>query len=415
MIEGDHSMNRNLKLLWGAHTLSVFGTAVYSLALTLLSIEYSQSALGAGAILFTSVIPYFFLGIIAGVICDRVERKPLMLFCDLSRGILTLSIPVADAFGVLTIQQIVTVGFLMTCVRAFFFPANQASVPLLIDDKKNLTKVNAYIGSTQNLGIMLGPSLGGVLLLFDFTVTQLFYIDSATYFISAALLSRIRFPKRAELKGGSKKTTVLQDSWEGIKYMTVGNKEIWMMIVAFFTQLLVGAGVIQLGIPKVLEEAKLGGTKTFGFVMSMIALSSMLSSLWLARRKVGEPAKWIFTGYIVRGCAFFVLGFSGNLIGIGIAALLIGFGNTISGTTLTTVLQLRTPNEMLGKVMAVRSSVGNIADAFAYLLLGSVLSTFSLTLAFSIVTVYVVVTTGAFYFLWRNYQRKKSIEYTRYS
>ncbi|MFD2370648.1 MFS transporter [Brevibacillus sp. GCM10020057] len=403
-------MNRNLKLLWSANTLSVFGTAVYSLALTLLSIEYSQSALGAGAILFTSVIPYFFLGIIAGVICDRVERKPLMLFCDILRGGLTLSIPIADAFGVLTIHQIVIIGFLMTCIRAFFFPANQASVPLLIDDKKNLTKVNAYIGSTQNLGIMLGPSLGGVLLLFDFNVTQLLYIDSATYFISAILISNIRFPKSAELKEGSKKPTVLQDSWKGIKYMTVGNKEILIMILAFSTQLLVGAGVIQLGIPKVLEEVNLGGTKTFGFVMSIIALSSMLSSLWLARRKVGEPARWIFSGYFVRGCAFFVLGFSGNIIGIGIAALLMGFGNTISGTTLTTVLQLRTPNEMLGKVMAVRSSVGNIADAFAYLLLGSVLSTFSLTLAFTIVTIYVVVTTGAFYLLWRNYIHKKSIE-----
>lgn len=403
-------MNRNLKLLWFANTSSFLGSAVYTLALTLLSFQYSHSPLGAGAILFTSIIPYFFLGIIAGVISDRVERKPLMLFCDIARGILTLSIPIAHAFDVLTIQQIVIVSFLMTCLRAFFFPANQASVPLLVKDKKDLTKVNAYIGSTQNLGIMLGPSLGGVLLLFNLDVAELLYIDSASYFISALLIFFIRFPKREVPEVGVRKPTILQDAWKGILFMSVGNKEIAIMIMAFAAQLLVGAGVVQLGIPKVLEETGLGGQKTYGFVMSMIAFSSLISSLWLARRKVQQPAKWIFCGYALRGIAFFLLGLSENIIGIGIASIIAGIGTSISGTTLTTVLQLCTPNEMLGKVMAVRSSIGNVADAFAYLLMGGTLSMLSVPLAFTAVTIYVLGSTGLFYFLWYRHARKNDLE-----
>ncbi|GED54154.1 hypothetical protein X546_22405 [Brevibacillus borstelensis cifa_chp40] len=85
-----------------------------------------------------------------------------------------------------------------------------------------------------------------------------------------------------------------------------------------------------------------------------------------------------------------------------------GFGNTISGTTLTTVLQLRTPNEMLGKVMALRSSVGNVSDAFACLLIGGLLSAFSLPLAFTAVTVYVFGTTAMFYGLRLRHARQQT-------
>lgn len=129
-------MNKNIKLLWTANTISIFGSSIYTLALTLLSLEYSDSTLGAGAILFTAIIPYFFLGIVAGSIVDRVNRKRLMLTCDIVRGLLTLSIPIAYKLDVLSLQQIMVVSFFMTCMRAFFFPANQASVPMLNSDKK---------------------------------------------------------------------------------------------------------------------------------------------------------------------------------------------------------------------------------------------------------------------------------------
>ena len=187
-------MNRNLLLLWGAHSTFFFGSSVYTLVLTLLSLQYGESALGAGAMLFTSFIPYLSVGVIAGAIVDRVNRKRLMVICESSRVLLTISIPIALSLDALTLPHILLVSILMTCLRSFSFPATQSSVPLLIDGKKNLTKVHAYIGSTSNLGLMLGPSLGGVLLLFDMQVAELLYITTASNFISLVLISFIRYP-----------------------------------------------------------------------------------------------------------------------------------------------------------------------------------------------------------------------------
>ncbi len=400
-------MNRNLKLLWAADATSIFGTAIYTLALTLLSFDYTDSVFGAGAILFTSIIPYFFIGIFAGVISDRVNRKKLMILCDIIRGILTLSIPIAYDLNLLSIQQIVVVSFLVTTLRAFFHPANQASVPLLVNDVNELNKVNSYIGSTGNLGMMLGPTLGGILLIFDFNVSKLLYIDSITYFLSALFIYFIKFPEtKQEIQ--SERTSILKDAWNGIKFITVKNKAIAIIMFAFATQLLVGVGVTQLGIPKILSSIDMSTESTFGYILSVIALSSTISSFWLATRKIKRPVIWIFVGYGIRGIAFLLLGLVNGIEGILLAAIIIGFGSTISGTTMTTLLQMKTPNNMLGKVMAVRSSIGNIADAFAYLIVGGILSIFSLFVSFTIIAIYVFATTGLLSYLWYRRERKSS-------
>ncbi|HWO75948.1 MAG TPA: MFS transporter [Bacillus sp. (in: firmicutes)] len=400
-------MNRNIKLLWAADATSIFGTAIYTLALTLLSFEFTDSVFGAGAILFTSIIPYFFIGIFAGVISDRVDRKKLMILSDILRGILSLSIPIAYDLNILTIQQIVIVSFLITTLRAFFHPANQASVPLLVDDMKDLNKVNSYIGSTQNLGMMLGPTLGGILLIFNFNVSQLLYIDSLTYFLSALFIYFIKFPE-TENDTGSHKTSILTDAWNGIKFISIENKPIAIIMIAFATQLLVGVGVTQLGIPKILSAIDISSDSMFGYILSVIALASTIASFWLASRKVKRPVIWIFTGYGIRGIAFFLLGIASGIESIIIAAVIIGFGSTISGTTMTTLLQVMTPNNMLGKVMAVRSSIGNIADAFAFLIVGGILSVSSLLVAFTIIAIYVFATTGLLSYFWYRSINKNS-------
>lgn len=119
-------MNKNIKLLWVADAISIFGSTIYTLALTLLSIEYTDTIFGAGLILFSSLIPYFIIGIFGGMVSDRVNRKKLMIICDIARGILTLSIPISQSLEILTVEQIVIVSFLNTCFRAFFHPASQA-------------------------------------------------------------------------------------------------------------------------------------------------------------------------------------------------------------------------------------------------------------------------------------------------
>lgn len=341
---------------------------------------------------------------VGGVIADRVNRRVLMIVCDLARAFLVITIPVAQLLGVLTIEQIIIVGFVMTCFRAFFFPANQASVPLLLEKHSNLNQINAYMGSTSNLGAMMGPSLGGVLLIFSLSVPQLLYISTTTFMISALCIFFIKFPKVGTV---DKRNKILQDAWQGLRFMITEDKGITIMIIAFAAQLLIGAGLTQLGIPKLLESLHLSGERVFGFILGAITLSGAISSILFAQIKVKRPVIWIFSGYGLRCISFVFFAFSHGLTSLIIAAVILGCSYTISGTTLTTVLQLRSPHDMLGKVMAVRSSIGNITDAFAYLLVGGILTWFSLSTAFIVMSFYSLLATLLCIVWWKNYMKNK--------
>ncbi|WP_242219608.1 MFS transporter [Bacillus cereus group sp. BfR-BA-01380] len=401
-------MNRNLTLLWLAHTTSIFGTSIYALALTLMSLKLSDSVFGAGTVLFATTVPYFFLGILGGVIADRVDRKKLMVTCDLVRGIIILTLPVMEYFNYLSLEYVVIVGFFMTIFRAFFFPANQASVPLLINDKKELNKINSYMNFTNNLSLMLGPALGGMLLIFNLTPAQLLIIDAMTYFVSALCVVSIEFPNYKEGKDKFAKPSILTDAFNGIKFVTINNRDVAIMLTAFATQLLIGAGIIQLGIPKILKSINLEDVDSlFGFFISTITFSSAIVSIVFTKIKVKNHSYWIFSGYALRGIVFLLLVFAHSYWMLIVIAVLFGISYVISGTTFTTLLQLSTPNHMMGKVMALRSTIGNVADSFAYLIVGGILSLFSLKLSFIMFGIFSIFSTFLFFVLWKHSVDKK--------
>ncbi|MFJ5965986.1 MFS transporter [Bacillus sp. NPDC093026] len=143
-------MNRNSKLLWSADFTSVFGSSLYSLALTLLAFEVTDNVFSSGIVLFLTTIPYFVFGFISGSIIDKVDKKKIMLFCDFIRAILVLSIPLLDVLDYLNYGYIILVGILMTVFRTLFFPANQASVKLLVTNDKELNTVNSYAMTQEN-------------------------------------------------------------------------------------------------------------------------------------------------------------------------------------------------------------------------------------------------------------------------
>ncbi|KGX89692.1 MFS transporter [Pontibacillus marinus] len=406
-------MNKNLYLLWAADSTSVFGSAIYTLTLTLLAINYSESALAAGSVLFVSTFPYLFLGVLGGVIVDRVDRKKLMLICDIARSALVLSVPLYQlVFNHLPIVYIMIVGFLVTCFRAFFFPANQASVPILIKDKDELTKVNSYINSTNNLSVVLGPSLGGAALIFTDNVPVLLYVTSATFLISAICIFFINFPESVAAnhqEENQNKSTILQDAYSGIKYIFRGDIFVTIMIIAFTVQLIIGDGIVQLVFPNLIESLNFDKEQYFGYLLSTIALSASICSLIMGKLNIQNPDRWIFSGYFLRGGCYLLLMISlsyGWYLVI-FSGILLGLSFAISGPTLTTILQARTPDDLMGKVMAVRSTIGNITDSVSYVFIGGLISLTGLGSTLSISAGLTLVATLGL-LLWWNYKNKQT-------
>src|SRR2546421_12715583 len=113
--------HRDFVRLWAAQTVSQFGSQVTGLALPLAAILVLHASAFEVALLNTfDVLPFLLFSLPAGVWVDRLPRRPILIAGDLGRAAALLSIPLAAAYGGLTIGQLYVVGFVAGPPTGFF-------------------------------------------------------------------------------------------------------------------------------------------------------------------------------------------------------------------------------------------------------------------------------------------------------
>ena len=125
--------HRDFLSLWGAETISQFGSQVTFLALPLVAIlVLDESAFNVAALTSVAVRPFLLFTLPAGVWVDRLRRKPILVLGDVGRAVALLSVPIAHWAGALTIWQLYVVGFLTGVCTVFFDVAYQSYIPALV-------------------------------------------------------------------------------------------------------------------------------------------------------------------------------------------------------------------------------------------------------------------------------------------
>lgn len=395
----DH-LNRNIIKLWISDTTSLFGTSIYQFILVILAIDSNNSVFGAGLTLFFITAPYFFLGILGGTIADNFNRKNIMLFCDVFRAIIILIIPIYGLiFNEVSNILIIIVGFLVTSLRAFFYPSYQSLTPALVTEIDELGKVNSMLNTTNGLSVILGPALGSLAFIFTENIYLLLFITSLTFIISAISIFNLKISKEKISETKSEKVNIINESIIGLKYVVFNNKLVFLMLISFTIQLLIGDGILSLALPKTIEDIGLSKGKFLGYCTSMISIGSILTSIVMSNIKINNNEKWIFIGYFLRGITYslFVLSFSLGIIWVFFTCLLLGICFAISGPTLTTLLQKNTDSNHIGKVMSLRSTLGNVTDSFSYIIIGGMITMSTLNITYLLSTLLILIITFLLY------------------
>lgn len=178
--------------LWAGQSVSVFGTQVTTFALPWLVLDLTHSATAVGLLNAVSFLPYLIFSLPAGVIADRWNRRTIMLICDAARGCVILSIPVAAAFGWLSLTQVFIVGALMRLFTVFFDVGYVAALPNLVE-RPQLPEANGRIELTRSTAEFSGQPLGGVLVAL-LSAAGTLLLDSLSYVVSVMSLLLIRRP-----------------------------------------------------------------------------------------------------------------------------------------------------------------------------------------------------------------------------
>jgi hypothetical protein len=150
--------------LWIGQSASMLGDEVAALAIpTVAILVLGAGAFQLGILNALTYVPILVVGLPAGVLVDRLRRRPVLIAADFIRALVVASIPIAFAIGVLHLWQLYLVGFLTGILAVFFDVAYQAYLPRVVG-KANLVEGNVKLTVTASGAALIGPALGGVLI-----------------------------------------------------------------------------------------------------------------------------------------------------------------------------------------------------------------------------------------------------------
>ena len=182
--------NKNFLFLWMGQVISNFGDRLNQMALVALVYQRNPgSEIALAKLISFTIIPVFLVGPIAGAWIDRLNRRKIMMISDILRGVLVLSIPLfIHAHQILLVYLAIFITFSLS---RFFIPSKMALIPELVP-KDKLLIANTLNDTTHMIGNVVGLVVAGVIVNITFIgAIGGFYIDSATFFISAALIGMI--------------------------------------------------------------------------------------------------------------------------------------------------------------------------------------------------------------------------------
>ena len=174
--------------LWLANLAGNVGQQFSALALSVTAVlVLDASALQVGLITALSNAGALVFGLPVGVWVDRWRKKPVLVASDAVRALAVLSVPVAYAVGVLTIQQLMVVAAVLGTAAVFFDTAHTSVLPVLVS-RERVSEANARLQTSDTTMSVVGPGIAGQLL----RVTSgpaLYLVTAAMHVISTALVA----------------------------------------------------------------------------------------------------------------------------------------------------------------------------------------------------------------------------------
>lgn len=334
-----------------ARTLWSLGQQVQAVAVGWLVYDLTHDPLALGLIGLAGFVPAVPLSLLTGPVADRYDRRNILV---ISCTIMALG-AAGLCFAALGHQVWPIYGFviLLGGARSFSQPAAQAMLSTLVPSEE-FTSAAAWTNSFSQAATIIGPALGGLLFPFGALVP---FIFTTLVFALAALLAALLQP------------TPSKQTREPVSFamLVAGYRLIWNQPVISgamsldFVAILLGGAVALLPIyaKDIFDTGPLG----LGVLRSMPSIGGLAAGFILAYRPMNRHVGWkMFVCVILFGLATIGFGLSRNIFFAMPCLIIIGGTDMISVVIRQSLIQISTPNEMRGRVMAVHTIIAGTSN-----------------------------------------------------
>lgn len=335
--------NRDFRLLFLGQASSMLGDGIVPIALAFAVLDVTGSATSLGLVLAAGAIPTVLLVLLGGVSADRSSRRRVMLVSDLVRAVSQGTLALLLLLGAADLLHMVILAAVWGIAAAFFRPAYSGIVPEIVPTE-NLQRANGILGLSRNVGSVVGPSVGGVLVASVGSGVGLL-VDACTFVISAiaiALMSR----ESAKIRGTT--GSVLHDlraGWTDFRSRT------WLVAVVVWAALFhlaVLAPYQVLG--PVVARQSLGGAAAWGIISGAFGAGAVAGGVLALRLRITHDLVVACSALLLFALPLALLAVPATTILIASSAFLAGAGTSVFGVLFTTAMQERVPLESLSRV-----------------------------------------------------------------
>lgn len=337
------------RAIWIANLFSNIGSTLQSVGAAWLMTELTPSHQLVALVQASTTVPILLIGVFAGAIADNYDRRQVMLVAQV--GMLLVS----SALAALTYAGLINPGLLLSftlCVgigTALNSPAWQASVRQQVDPAE-LPQAIALNSISFNIARSVGPALGGILIsLWDASFA--FLINAVSYVGLIAVLLWWRPPARQ-----IERNPILPAVGVGLRYCATSHTLRRILIRGFSVGFCLAA--YQALLPTVVSDQLKGDEFDFGLMLGLFGIGSICAAPFVRKiiRHIG------LEGIVLAGSAIFVVSMSILAAAHDIryalpAAFVSGMAWVLILTTINTAVQMRAPDEILGRCLSIYQAV----------------------------------------------------------
>ncbi len=358
--------HRDFRLLWFGQLISTIGDQMQSVAIAWQIFVLTDSSLHVGLVGLSRVVPFLLLSFIGGAVADIVSRKKLILVTQSILMASTIALVFATAAGTVTPGFIYAISVISGAASAFDGPARQSILPNLVprNELANAMTLHTILRQTATI---IGPGIGGVVIgLFGLAATYAINVGSFLAVILALILmSVVPAPKRGSVKGWD---TVLG----GLRYVRGAPLVLTPLLLDFVVTCLRSYRSV---LPVFARDILAVGPQGLGLLHSAGSVGALGAAVAMgAIGDIKHKIPVMILGYASQGVFLAGFGLSSNFALSLLMLASYGVGNVVSEVMRNTIVQLKTPDNLRGRVSALSSMFTSGGPQLGQVQMGAVAS-----------------------------------------
>jgi hypothetical protein len=338
--------SRAFQRFWCARVLSSLSFQMLAVAMGWHIYALTRSAFALGLVGLAQFLPMFTLTLVVGQVADRYDRRRIAGICQTIEAAAALLFAAGSLGGWISAPLIYALAASVGAARAFESPALSSLLPGVVT-RAQLPQATAWATSAGQTAQILGPALGG--LLYGMGAGKAYLACTFGYALAAALVTNLPLQD----KPPARTPVTLASVFSGIAFIRSQPVILGALSLDLFAVLFGGATAL---LPVFAHDILHAGPLALGMLRSASAVGALAGTIWLAHFPLRRrPGAAMFGGVIAFGIATIVFGLSHRFAISLLALAALGASDVISVVVRMSLVQLRTPDAMLGRVSAVNS------------------------------------------------------------